>query len=110
MKLSIRKNELSGRWYGLAFFILAIVLTAWWLRREPEVPGYYRDIDGKLWPRYVEDDDGIQPVDPWTIRQTGSAAGYARAQALAAAEARGWMTAAEEDVVYGDWWHRAIKA
>jgi hypothetical protein len=36
MKLSIRKNELSGRWYGLAFFILAIVLTAWWwLRREP---------------------------------------------------------------------------
>ena len=35
MKLSIRKNELSGRWYGLALLILAIVLTAWWLRREP---------------------------------------------------------------------------
>ena len=36
MKLSIRKDELSGWWYGLAFF-LAIVLTAWWLRREPPV-------------------------------------------------------------------------
>ena len=36
---------------------------------------------------WVEDDDGVQPVDP-------------RLAALAAAEARGWMTAAEEDVVY----------
>lgn len=62
-----------------------LLIVAWWLRPIA------RPIIAE--PAWLEEPDGVQPFD-------------SRTAALAAAAARGWMTAAEEDIVYGEWYAR----
>lgn len=63
---------------ALALLLIAALAWAWWRRQLA------RPVIAERWD---EPEDGVQPVDP-------------RTAALAAADARGWMTAAEEDIVY----------